>query len=536
MLVEKEVIRPGTYFYVDEQTKLPKKLVATPELVKYWHDQGNEMLSDRHRLPIPVPKEHDFSIHPMTPAEKLDNNAGWVKEYRLKGDTLFSVLDIQDEEYAKKLPKTIRWTSPWINSFTDGKGKQWNNVISHLALTTRPRIVDQQPFSSIAAALSMATETIVDASSTLGTGTGGLCLSSAGLLGIRKADKVLAPRYPVAFSLLSGISLSDDNFNSKKKKSSGGGGRSDGGKKPKKPESGGGKPDQNSQNSTSDGDDDTFGEDDDTFEEDGGESGGGENFGAGEKSGGNINDVSMEELLCDLLGALGIHCEHSGNEEMFKRELYNAAMTKIHELAGKGQQDPSKPQGNRANPPGQPPNNPLMASNVQQEQQPMYMGLGGAMEFSLEEINKLPDPMKGVALAMYNENVKATTRTAELEKKLNSLNDAKLKEEKTKRDSRVSLLGRLSPRVKADLDAMVAMPSMALSMGDGGAVLDPMEQTLAVLEKGLADMPRLLTTDRTALSVADQPQDADVLTDARADEIADSLARQMGCGPTAKAS
>ena len=28
------------------------------------------------------------------------------------------------------------------------------------------------------------------------------------------------------------------------------------------------------------------------------------------------------------------------------------------------------------------------------------------MYMSLEEINKLPDPMKGVALAMYNENVK----------------------------------------------------------------------------------------------------------------------------------
>ena len=158
------------------------------------------------------------------------------------------------------------------------------------------------------------------------------------------------------------------------------------------------------------------------------------------------------------------------------------------------------------------------------------------MYMSLEEIHKLPDPMKGVALAMYNENVKLRAEMEASNKVTASLRDAKLKEASAARSSRVSLLSRLSPRVKSDLDAMLALPAMALSMGEGGAVLDPMAQTLAVLEKGLADMPRLLTTDASALSVQPQPQDADALSAERADEIADGLARQMGCAPVKRAS
>ena len=156
------------------------------------------------------------------------------------------------------------------------------------------------------------------------------------------------------------------------------------------------------------------------------------------------------------------------------------------------------------------------------------------MYMSLDEINALPDPMKGVALAMYHENVKLRAEMDADKKTVNSLRDAKLKEAGAQRATRVAFLGKVSPRVKADLDAMMASPAMALSMGDGGEVVDPMASTLAMLEKGLGDMPRLLTADRAALSVQPQPQDADTLTDERADEIAESQARKMGCTPTEK--
>lgn len=153
------------------------------------------------------------------------------------------------------------------------------------------------------------------------------------------------------------------------------------------------------------------------------------------------------------------------------------------------------------------------------------------MFMSLEEINKLPDPMRGVALAMHAENQRLRAEMEAATKTTNSLRDAKLKEAANARNQRVALLGRLSPKAKADLDAMLALPVMALSMGEGGVVIDPMASTLAILEKGLADLPRLLVTDTTALSVQPQPSDAEQLTEARITEIADGLSHKMGVTP-----
>lgn len=511
MLVEKEIIAPGTYWYTDEKTGLPRKLDVTPELTKYWKEQGEAMLSSG--LTVPVPFEHDFNAHPMTPKDKLLNNSGWVKEYRLKQDKLFGVLDIQDEDIAKKLPRTIRWTSPWINSFTDGQGKQWNNVISHLALTTRPRVTKQAPFGSVAAALSMAAEIKVDSNLGVATGTGGFCLSRAGRLVTRKKTGRLQPQYPMAFSLTTGISLAEDSD-----------------KKKMPPLKDDGEDDDSDSDGESSSDSSSKGGDGSSDGKGGGlKDGGG---GGGMMNPGLMNpmldgmgDVKMEELLCDLLTALGIQMPDNVGEAQFKRALYEAAMNKIKELTSQAQAqtDASAMAGasNTTSPAGA---NPLQAG-VQQEQQPMYM--------SLEDINKLPDPMKGVALAMYAENQKLRGEIDASKKITDSLRDAKLKEAGTARAGRVAVLSRLSPKVKADLEAMLALPSMALSMGDGGTVVDPMAQTLLVLEKGLSDMPRLLTTDHASLSIVPQPTDTEMSRE-ETDKIADDMARAMGCPPEQK--
>lgn len=527
MLVEKEIIGPATHWYRDQKTGLPRKLVVTPELTKYWHDKGNEMLS--LGLTVPVPCEHDFDAHPMTPAEKLKNNAGWVKEYRLgtpqkdgtraNDNKLFGIVDVQDEEIAKKLPKTIRWTSPWITSFTDGQGRNWNNVISHLALTTRPRVVDQAPFGSIAAALSLATETKINPDgqpfpSVTGGATEGFCLSKAGRLVRRKRDNKLHPQYPIAFSLFSGgiklagdeelAELNDDGDEAKPKPK----------KKPKPGDSG--QADDSAGDDTTDvGDSGDDGADDSNAIPD------------ANQLADQAGDVKMEELLCDLLNALGVQMPDTVGESEFKRALYEATMAKIKELTAKGQAagdaNAAAAGANTTSPAGQDQQNPI----IQQEQQPMYM--------SLEDINKITDPtMKSIAMSMYTENAKLRGELEAGAKLTASLRDAKLREENTKRQTRVAMLSKLSPKIKADLDAMLALPTMALSMGEGGSVVDPMETTLAVLEKGLSDLPRLLTTEASALSVMPQPTDGELSQDA-VDKLADNFARSMGCQPERKA-
>ena len=357
----------------------------------------------------------------------------------------------------------------------------------------------QAPFQSIAAALSLATETLAPEAKD------GFCISKAGKLATRKRDKKLVPRYPMAFSMLAGgIKLADDDmFPPKKKKKEG---KGEGGE-------GGGL------------DDSEGGEDHEEFEED--EEGEDEHGDTPDITGlmnplqDQRGDVKMEELLCDLLSALGVMMPENVGEGEFKRALYEAAMSKIKELTSKanasGDANASNAAANTTSPAGPDQNNPL----IQQEQQPMYM--------SLEEINKIDDvTMKGIALAMYNENVKVRAELEASKKVTDSLRDAKLKEASAQRATRVQMLGKLSPKVKADLDAMVALPAMALSMGDGGAVVDPMAQTLAVLEKGLADMPRLLTTDRAAFAEVAQPTDADMMTNEKSDELSRRLCSPNG--------
>lgn len=526
MLIEKEVIAPGTYWYTDQDTGVPRKLDVTPELTQYWCEQGSKMLSSG--LTVPVPCEHDFNAHPMSAKDKLLNNAGWVKEYRLhdgkggKGDKLHAIVDIEDMEVYKKLPTTIRWTSPWINSFTDGQGKQWNNVISHLALTTRPRITNQSPFPSIAAALSMATNTSVKDQP---VGKDGFVLSRATRLVRNKATKEICPLYPIAFSLVSGVVLGENEGFSPKKD-----------KKPPMPGKGSGEGKEGSEGGKGgfggkEGDKGSEVENMDGSEVEGME---GQDSNPGKIDlppyGDPKGDVTMEELLCDLLGALGIHIEKTGNVDMFKRSLYTAAMTKIHELTNKAQQDPNQPKPGeigkqfKQQPGSQTQQNPL----IQQEQQPMYM--------SLEDINKITDPtMKTIALNMYNENIRLRAEMDAAKKTTDSLRDAKLKEANDKRTQRVTFLSRLSPKVKSDLEAMLALPSMALSMGDGGEVIDPLAQTLTVLEKGLSDMPKLLTTDTAALFTQPHPTDAELSMNAEEEaRLVDNFARMMGCPPEAK--
>jgi hypothetical protein len=480
MLIEKEVIGPGKYWYIDQQTGEARVWDVKPETVKQLHKDGTDMIAAG--LAIPVPFEHDFEAHPMTPKQKLLNNAGEVKGYaikdvkdertgKLRKGVLFSSVDIQDDDAKKKIGKSVRWTSPWITSFVDGNGRKWENVIGHLALTTRPRVVEQNSFPSIAAALS------VGALHT--PGKDGFCVSNAARLVVRKKDKTLHPRFPMAFSMYSGVPLAESPIDEL----------------------------------DDDGEELPLDDEPDSPDMDG----------LMNPLQDNTGDVKMEELLCDLLSALGVQMPENVSEAEFKRALYEATMNKVKELTSKGQTPtPNEP---TKSPSG---DNPL-TGQIQQEQQPMYM--------SLEEINTIPDAtMKKIALSMYNENVKLRTEIAAGKKATEALNAVKLKEEDGKRRYRVMTLSKVIPTAKADLEAMLALPSMALSLGEGGVVIDPMAQTLSLLEKSVDRIPTLLRTDMAALSVAAQPTDENALTDERISELADDLTRRMGYQPATKAS
>ncbi len=68
-----------------------------------------------------------------------------------------------------------------------------------------------------------------------------------------------------------------------------------------------------------------------------------------------------------------------------------------------------------------------------------------------------------------------------------------------------------------------------------GQIADPMKATLDMLDKGLSDLPRMLTTDHSALAVMAQPTDASTLSQEGTNDLVDSLIRMTGGTPEKRA-
>lgn len=517
MKVRKEIIRPGIYTYIHPKTNLPERLVVTPEKIRHYADQGTLMLAAG--LSVPVPIEHQPDAHPMTASERsanlLRNNAGWTEKYEVgevKGsdgitvkDVLFGTFNIHDADIAKKLPHTIKFTSPWITSFVDGTGKKWSEVISHNALTTRPRITSQQPFAvDMAAALSLVGQLSEKPVGTAAAASidGGVGLSLAGLLWKDQKTGQFVPANPMAFSLMTGVRLSKEDIASREVK-----------------------------------DDEEF-----DAEAAGGE-GGGEGGDDGEKSASDVkkpagrespldnvdaaddmnvaaNDVTIHEMIGHLLKALGFSPPDGMSEETFERDLYETLMAKVQEIGAKQTADAANTAADANNQDKQqdannqqPGNNP---GPVIQESPAMYA--------SLEEVAKIQDPkerkMAGMLFSLAQEATKNKTRADAIGKNI-------LQAANTNRQKKVDKLARRLPVAHRDaLLSMMAEPSAQLSLGDDGTVVDPMGRTLAILDAGIVQ----LATDAPVHEMPN-PQSGPGMDANRQKAVMDELLKNTGGVP-----
>ena len=143
-IVPKEILRVGKYW------TNAGLLTVTPQRLKHFEQSGNAMIHGR--LSIPLPYNHQPEAEPTTSqdlANRVKNNTGFASKYYCLGDSLWCDLDVADKEAESKLTTTIKFVSPKISPvFTDGRGKVWNDVITHIALTPRPRFIDQTPFGT----------------------------------------------------------------------------------------------------------------------------------------------------------------------------------------------------------------------------------------------------------------------------------------------------------------------------------------------------------------------------------------------------
>lgn len=473
MKVKKEVARTGRHVYIDHDGR-PAILDATPADIDRWHKDGLAMVAAG--LPIPVPLEHDPKAHPLNAddlkADRVRNNAGFVETYEkdiIKDvDTgedvhrVLSVLDIKDAKIGEQIAReAIPFVSPWFNTFTDGTGRKWDNVISHVALTTTPVIARQEKFISMPAMLSIAAPRAKLPDQ-------GVYLSAAGRL--KKNGK---PKYPIAFSLMAGVKLSKDEIKEIEKESKGEGNGKEG-----------------------------------ECEGEGGDEGEARRMPLDQPET-EAKDLSIHETIGHLLKACGFTPPDGMSEETFERDIYETLMAKVQELTAANKTpadaDPAKPPEQKGKPPGP----------VQTEQPPMYMSL------TMDEVAKIADPKERQTaeafLSLRQENEKNRAIAASATKHI-------LDEAVKLRDQRIDRICKFYPASEREvLLSLKAKPDAALSLNASGGIVDPIDAILRGYEAGVKHLPAF--KDSVKLSEQPQPKDeGGPMTEERAEQLAEDLA------------
>ncbi len=145
-----ELLKPGPWVVGRNSDGSLRKHTFTPDYVKGVLSRTVAMQAAG--IPIPVCWEHQDGQKPRQlsrdewVSEKAKGTAGWAEKlYNQKSkSTGFVDVEVPDETDASKA-KTLRFCSPEIANFTDGSGKEWGEVITHIALTPKPAQVGQEP-------------------------------------------------------------------------------------------------------------------------------------------------------------------------------------------------------------------------------------------------------------------------------------------------------------------------------------------------------------------------------------------------------
>jgi hypothetical protein len=106
-------------------------------------------------IPVPVSWEHRDDQKPGRlsrddwASARAKGTAGWVDQYQQLPDGAFDALITVPDDSDGKQAEVVRFCSPEIDRFTDQTGKDWGEVITHLALTPRPIQHDQPPIARL---------------------------------------------------------------------------------------------------------------------------------------------------------------------------------------------------------------------------------------------------------------------------------------------------------------------------------------------------------------------------------------------------
>jgi len=128
----KELIREGRWF----NAKAGFTLQVDRGRLAQWARNFHEMADAGIRVPVPWGHSYDPR-----------DNAGFVEEIELRDGGLWALLNVPNDDDAAKVGSTVQAVSVSVNpNFIDGSGRNWGEVIEHVALTNYPVVTDQGEF------------------------------------------------------------------------------------------------------------------------------------------------------------------------------------------------------------------------------------------------------------------------------------------------------------------------------------------------------------------------------------------------------
>lgn len=156
---KKVIATPGTYQGTDMVNGGKAEQKQDVARLKAYAEKFNQMRAAG--LEVPAPAKHLLNIVPVksdddvTKASMVGSKAnyGFWEKLEVNADgALEGIVDVPLAEDAERIGKTVLATSPMIHSeWTDGNGKVWKDVITHIALVNQPIEAGQTNFVPVLA-------------------------------------------------------------------------------------------------------------------------------------------------------------------------------------------------------------------------------------------------------------------------------------------------------------------------------------------------------------------------------------------------
>lgn len=148
-----QALAPGKRFVGRDKDGSKRFVNFTPEYCRQQFEANSALVASG--IPVPASWEHRDDARPgrlsrddMASA-RAKGTLGFVEKYEIDDKSrVFAIVDAPNEVDAKKA-ETVRFCSPEIDQFTDGTGKEWGEVFTHIAITPRPVQHDQQPITRL---------------------------------------------------------------------------------------------------------------------------------------------------------------------------------------------------------------------------------------------------------------------------------------------------------------------------------------------------------------------------------------------------